>query len=70
MNSPSAVSIQECAELLASSGKHVYTLIDTDPTIPKPSKLGGCTRIELAALRGWIAEKSQRAKEAWEKAHA
>lgn len=51
MNSSLAVSIQECAELLGCGGKHVYTLIDTDPTFPKPSKLGGCTRIELAALR-------------------
>lgn len=69
MDEPLAVSIQQCAQLLGCSGKHVYELIKTDPTFPKPFKLGRSTRILLSDLHAWLADKSRMASEAWRAQH-
>jgi predicted DNA-binding transcriptional regulator AlpA len=63
MGSPIAISIAECAALMQVTRKHVYTLINTDPTFPRPFKVGNCTRILLAELEQWLANKAQKARE-------
>lgn len=63
MGSPIAISIAECAALMQVTRKHVYTLINTDPTFPRPFKVGNCTRILLAELQQWLANKARVARE-------
>jgi len=63
MGEPIAISIAECAALMQVTRKHVYTLINTDPTFPRPFKVGNCTRILLAELQQWLANKAQEARE-------
>lgn len=63
MNEPIAISIAECARLLGVTRKHVYHLIKTDPTFPRPFKVGGCTRILRAELEDWLANKAKQARE-------
>lgn len=62
MGEPIAISIAECAALMHVTRKHVYTLINTDPTFPRPFKVGNCTRILLAELEQWLANKSRVAR--------
>jgi len=63
MGSPIAISIAECAARMQVTRKHVYTLIKTDPTFPRPFKVGNCTRILLAELEQWLANKARVARE-------
>lgn len=63
MGSPIAISIAECAALMQVTGKHVYHLIKTDPTFPRPFKVGGCTRILRVQLEEWLANKAEQARE-------
>lgn len=63
MGEPIAISIAECAALMQVTRKHVYTLINTDPTFPRPFKVGGCTRILRAELQQWLANKAKQARE-------
>ena len=63
MGSPIAISIAECARLMQVTRKHVYTLINTDPTFPRPFKVGNCTRILLAELEQWLGNKARAARE-------
>jgi predicted DNA-binding transcriptional regulator AlpA len=66
MNEPLAISIRRTAKLLDCSTKHVYFLIKTNPTFPKPFKLGASTRILSSELHAWLEEKSRLASEAWQ----
>ena len=43
--------------------KHVYHLINTDPTFPQPFKVGRCTRILLSELQEWLANKAKQARD-------
>ena len=63
MGEPIAISIAECAALMQCTRKHVYTVINTDPTFPRPFKVGNCTRILLAELEQWLANKARVARE-------
>ena len=63
MGEPIAISIAECARLLGVTRKHVYHLINTDPSFPRPIKVGGCTRILRAHLEEWLANKAKQARE-------
>lgn len=63
MGEPIAVSIAECARLLSVTRNHAYHLIKTDPTFPRPFKVGGCTRILRAELEEWLANKAKQARE-------
>lgn len=63
MGEPIAISIAECARLLGVTRKHVYHLIKTDPTFPRPFKVGGCTRILRADLEEWLANKAKHARD-------
>lgn len=63
MGEPIAISIAECAALMSVTRKHVYTLINADPTFPRPFKLGGCTRILRAELEEWLANKAKHSRE-------
>jgi len=63
MGEPIAISIAECARLLGVTRKHVYHLINTDPSFPRPIKVGGCTRILRAHLEEWLANKATQARE-------
>lgn len=63
MGEPIAISIAECAALMQCTRKHVYTVINTDPTFPRPFKVGNCTRILLAELKQWLANKARVARE-------
>ena len=63
MGSPIAISIAECAARMQVTRKHVYTLIKTEPTFPRPFKVGNCTRILLAELEQWLANKARAARE-------
>ena len=63
MGEPIAISIAECAAWMQVTRKHVYTLIKTDPTFPPPFKVGNCTRILLAELEQWLANKAREARE-------
>ena len=57
-----AISIAECARLMDVTRKHVYKLINTDPTFPRPFKVGRCTRILLSELQEWLANKAKQAR--------
>lgn len=57
-----AISIAECARLMDVTRKHVYHLINTDPTFPRPFKIGRCTRILLSELQEWLANKAKQAR--------
>lgn len=63
MGEPIAISIAECARLLGVTRKHVYHVINTDPTFPRPFKVGGCTRVLRAELEEWLANKAKQARE-------
>ena len=63
MGEPIAISIAECARLLGVTRKHVYHLINTDPSFPRPIKVGGCTRILRAHLEEWLANKAKQGRE-------
>ena len=63
MGEPIAISIAECARLLDVTRKHVYHLIKTDPTFPRPFKVGGCTRILRAELQQWLANRALEARD-------
>jgi len=63
MGSPIAISIAECAALMQVTRKHVYKLIKTDPTFPRPFKVGRCTRILRAELLQWLENKARVARE-------
>ena len=51
MDQPIAISIAESARLMDVTRKHVYHLINTDPTFPQPFKVGRYTRILLSELQ-------------------
>ena len=63
MDQPIAISIAECARLMDVTRKHVYHLINTDPTFPRPFKVGRCTRILLSELQEWLANKAKQARD-------
>jgi predicted DNA-binding transcriptional regulator AlpA len=63
MGEPIAIPIAECAARMCVTRKHVYHLINTDPTFPQPFKVGGCTRILRAELEEWLANKAKQARE-------
>lgn len=63
MGEPIAISIAECAALMQVTRKHVYHLINTDPTFPRPFKVGNCTRMLLVELQQWLANKARVARE-------
>jgi len=63
MGSPIAISIAECAALMQVTRKHVYHLFKTEPTFPRPFKVGNCTRILLSELEEWLANKARVARE-------
>ena len=63
MGEPIAISIAECAARMQCTRKHVYTVINTDPTFPRPFKVGRCTRILLADLQQWLENKARVARE-------
>ena len=58
-----AITIAECARLLDVTRKHVYHLIKTDPTFPRPFKVGACTRMLRVELEEWLANKAKQARE-------
>jgi len=63
MGEPIAISIAECAALMQCTRKHVYHLIKTDPSFPRPFKVGGCTRILRAELQQWLANRAREARD-------
>lgn len=63
MGEPIAISIAECAARMQCTRKHVYKVIKTDPTFPRPFKVGNCTRILLADLQQWLENKARAARE-------
>ncbi len=63
MDEQLAISIQHCAQLLGCSRKHVYHLINTDPSFPQPFKLGRASRLLLSSLTDWLEAKSAEANE-------
>ena len=63
MDEQLAISVERCAQLLGCSRKHVYHLINTDPTFPQPFKLGRSTRVLLRAVQEWLEAKAAEAAE-------
>ena len=50
MDQPIAISIAKCARLMDVTRKHVYHLINSDPTFSQCFKVDRCTRIALSEL--------------------
>lgn len=49
------IKVGEVAECLGVSVRTVYRLADAGK-MPRPLKIGGCVRWDLAVLEAWIAE--------------
>jgi predicted DNA-binding transcriptional regulator AlpA len=63
MDDPIAISMADWALLMRVSRKHVYHLVKTDPSCPKPFKVGRCTRVLRSDVNEWLANKAHRATE-------
>lgn len=49
------LDVQQVADLLGVSGRHVYRLADSG-RMPRPLRLGGSVRWNIAEIQKWIAE--------------
>ena len=58
-----AINFDDAAARMQVTRMHVYHLINTDPTFPRPFKVGGCTRILRVELEEWLANKAKQARE-------
>lgn len=54
-----AISMSEAAALLGISRASLYALADRDPTFPA-FHIGGCRRVNVAALRRWTDAQTER----------
>ena len=63
MDAPIAISMADWARLMQVSRKHIYHLVKTDPSCPKPFKVGRCTRVLRSDVDEWLTDKANRATE-------